>query len=479
VAPPAPTPTPPTPTPGPTPGAPTDWTPPVVPAGTTIWVNGSAGLDTNPGTQTRPVATITEAWNRIPSSTTLSTSVRILVRAGTYADTTSPGYWENRWGTTSAPITLEAIDGAHTVRLLGDMNVFNVRHLWVSGIDIIRNGDAFHCERCSYLTISGVHFDGGGGAQETIKVNQSDHIDIVSSDIAAAYDNAIDYVAVQHSLISGNRIHDAQGWCAYVKGGSAYITVSTNDIYDCGEGGFTAGQGTGFEFMVAPWLRYEAYGVTVTDNIIHDVWGAGLGVNGSYNVVMAFNTLYRIGTRSHAVEFVHGARGCDGNTAQCALNLAAGGWGALDGGGQWIPSKHVYFVNNIVYNPAGVQTAWQHFAVADPATAPLDSGVPNPSLADDDLQIHGNVISNGGPDMNTGLADPAKSANLLATNWVNVMVPALRNPAAGDFRPTPGGNVAGLPSVTIPTLVWADAGLAVPGDGSPTINTSRPPGALR
>ncbi|MEI8083671.1 MAG: right-handed parallel beta-helix repeat-containing protein, partial [Actinomycetes bacterium] len=307
-------------------------------------------------------------------------------------------------------------------------------------------------------------------------------IDIVNSDIEGSYENPIDYVAVQHSLIGGNRIHAGDDWCTYVKGGSAYIKFTHNEVYNCGTGGFSAGQGTGFEYMVAPWLRYEAYGVTVTDNVIHDTWGAGLGVNGSYNVVMAFNTLYRIGTRSHAVEFVHGARGCDGNTAQCAANLAAGGWGVVDSslGGQWIPSKHIQFLNNIVYNPAGVQTAWQHFAIGAPITPPTGSGLPAiPALADDDLQIHGNVIWNGPADMETGIDDPTKRANLLATNWVNVMTPQLRNPAAGDFRPTVGGNIAGLTSPPIPTLSWSDVGLGVPDGGSPTISTDRPPGALR
>ena len=47
-------------------------------------------------------------------------------------------------------------------------------------------------------------------------------------------------------------------------GGSAYISVSENEFFDCGTGGFTAGQGTGLEYMVAPWLHYSAYAITVT-----------------------------------------------------------------------------------------------------------------------------------------------------------------------------------------------------------------------
>jgi hypothetical protein len=66
----------------------------------------------------------------------------------------------------------------------------------------------------------------------------------------------------------------------YTKGGSAYLSVADNEFFGCGTGGFTTGQGTGFEFMSSPWLHYEAYGVTVVNNVVHDVEGAGLGVNG-------------------------------------------------------------------------------------------------------------------------------------------------------------------------------------------------------
>lgn len=42
---------------------------------------------------------------------------------------------------------------------------------------------------------------------------------------------------------------------------AAYFLVAGNDIFGHGTTGFAAGQGTGFEYMVAPWLQYEAYGI--------------------------------------------------------------------------------------------------------------------------------------------------------------------------------------------------------------------------
>lgn len=48
------------------------------------------------------------------------------------------------------------------------------------------------------------------------------------------------------------------------------------------------------------------------NNVIRDVTGAGLGVYGGYNILMAHNTLYRVGKRSHMLEIKLGDRSCDG-----------------------------------------------------------------------------------------------------------------------------------------------------------------------
>jgi Right handed beta helix region len=465
---------PPTPTPGLVVGDPDPGMTPPADA-VVVWVNPASGDDDAAGTQAAPLRTVAQAWERIPQGVPLSRPHWIQLEPGTYPEGNTPGYWEQRYGTADAPVVLNAARGAHTAALAGDINAYDVRHLTIAGVDIDRTGDAFHCEQCSYVQLRRMRLAGHGGAHETIKVNQSDHIVIADSDVSGAYENAIDYVAVQYSEISGNRIHAADDWCAYAKGGSAYVTVVGNEIFDCGTGGFTAGQGTGFEYMVAPWLQYEAYGVTLTDNVIHDTDGAGLGVNGGYDIVYAFNTLFRVGTRSHTVEFVHGGRGCDGDTARCRQHHDQGGWGGVAVAGQWIPSKHVAFVDNIVFNPPGVASRWAHLAVAGPAAAPDGSNVPNPSLADADLVMRGNVFRDGDASMDSGLAD---AAAFLAQNWVNSLTPDLVDPAGGDFRPLPGGTIAALPAVAVPAQSWSDSS-GVPAMVDRVIPTDRPPGALR
>ncbi len=69
----------------------------------------------------------------------------------------------------------------------------------------------------------------------------------------------------------------------------------------------------------------------VVNNIVHDTDGAGLGVNGGFNVLLAHNTLFRVGARSHVIEVVHGGRGCDGDTVTCTALNGTGGWGPSSG----------------------------------------------------------------------------------------------------------------------------------------------------
>lgn len=438
--------------------------------GIDIWVDPVAGDDSRQGhDRAEALRTVDAAWDRIPSGVLLTTGYRIALVAGTYPQATSVNYWEDRHGTAEAPIVVEAIDGPHTAVFEADINMYDVSHFSLLGVDIIREGDAFHCELCDHILIRDVELSGGTAAHETVKINQSQYISIENSEIHGADDNAIDFVAVQYGNVTGNRIHDAQDWCAYAKGGSAYLTFADNEIFDCGTGGITAGQGTGFEFMTPPFLNYEAYGIEIVNNVIHHTEGAGLGVAGGFNVLFAHNTLYDVGTRSHVVEFVRGRRGCDGSTSTCAANHDAGGWGSAAGEEQLIPNRHIYFFNNVVVNPAGVQSQWQHFQVDGPMDTPSSSGIPSPAVADDDLQIRSNVIWNGPSDhpLGTGEGCPdgnetCNTAQILDANEINTIEPTLTDPDNGDFSLTES-SLGSLPApVPIPRFVWDQTPIPVP-----------------
>jgi hypothetical protein len=96
--------------------------------GQDIWVNPTAGNDTNTGSdRSHAVRSIAQAWRLIPSDQTLTTGYRIRLTAGTYPQSVSPNYWENRFGTAANPVIIEAVDGPHTAIMSADINIYNVR----------------------------------------------------------------------------------------------------------------------------------------------------------------------------------------------------------------------------------------------------------------------------------------------------------------------------------------------------------------
>jgi hypothetical protein len=433
------------------------------PSVTNLWVDPVNGSDSNAGTS-RGAAfrSLTAAWNRVPINTTLTTGFRINLVAGTYSESIVPNYWESRHGTAAAPVILEAADGAGTARL-PNINMFDCQYIYMIGLHLSAGGgDVLHLEACSYILIRNSTIVGLGdiqnysSPQETLKANQSQHLYIEDSDISGAYDNAIDFVSVQYGHVVGSKIHRALDWAIYAKGGSAYLTIAGNEIYDAGTGGFTAGQGTGFEFMVSPWLHYEAYDIQFVNNVVHDVEGAGFGVNGGYNILMAYNTLYHVGARSHVIEVVHGGRTCDGNTTQCAARLAQGGWGtSTTGGDEPIPNRNVHIYNNVIYNPDGQESQWQHFEIAGPRTPSSRSNIPSPSRADVNLRIAGNLIWNGAEDHSLGIADASLAAQVAGNNTINSLRPTFVSPQTGDYRLA--SSFVPPASVSIPGFSWSDA----------------------
>jgi hypothetical protein len=416
------------------------------PAVVDVWVDPAAGSDAAAGfSPTQPLRTVTEAWRRIPTGTPLSTGVRINLLPGTYTEASIPNYWERRHGTFSAPIIVTAAAGAGSVRL-PSVNVFDCHHLYLVDLEISAGGgDVLHFERCSSILVRGTTVRGTGSIvdyavpQETLKANQCRHIYVEDCDISGAWDNAIDFVAVQHGHVVGSRIHRAGDWAMYAKGGSAHLVIAGNEIFDAGTGGFTAGQGTGFEFMVAPYLTFEASDIAFVHNVVHDTQGAGFGVNGGSNILLAHNTLYRVGARSHVIEVVHGLRSCDGDVAACTTFLAVGGWGTnVPGREESIPNENVSILNNVVLNPEGFVSQWQQFAVAAPRTPTAGSNIPAPARADTGLVIRGNVIWNGAPGHALGIDSPALAADIAASNAINSLRPVLVDPARGDYRLAPG-----------------------------------------
>ncbi len=442
------------------------------PTFTDIWISPN-GNDANPGTQSAPLLTLARAWQMIPANQTLATGYRVRFMAGTY-NGGMPNYMENRLGTANAPVVLQA-EG--DVQINGNLNIYNVKYFYIVGLKFTSPHDVIHFEKSDHVLLRNVTLRSNNrAAQETVKINQSQYVYIEDSDISGAWDNAIDFVAVQHGHIVGNKVHDANDWCMYTKGGSAYFTIEGNEIYNCGTGGYTAGQGTGVQFMTAPWVQYEAYDIKFFNNIIHNTEGAGIGVNGGYNILMAHNTMYKVGTRDHVIEVVFGLRGCDGgDTTACNAVLNAGGWGSTSPEEGLISNKNVYIYNNIVYNPTGVRSQWTQFAVYAPRNNTV-SGFrgPSPAVTDTNLQIKGNIIWNGPNQVTLGLGNADEGNACLSSNptcnptqvardnAINTIEPQFANAAAGNFSIPSTSNIYSAVTFAIPTFSWSDATNNVP-----------------
>lgn len=417
-----------------------------------IWVDPVNGRNTNTGAdRAHALQTLSVAKERLPQGRPLSgTGYRIMLTRGEYAPESMPDYWENYLGTAQFPIILQAADGKGTAIMRKDINSKNLHYFYLIDLNFERDLDLLHFELGDHILLRGLTLR-ATNAHETVKVNQSKYLYIEDSDISGADDNAIDFVAVQYGHIVSNKIHNAGDWCMYTKGGSASIRVEGNEIYDCGVGGYTAGQGTGFQYMVPPWTYYEASDIKFVNNVIHDTGTAGIGVNGGYNILFAYNTLYRVGIghrgnhADHLFEANFGGQGCD-NTEErtgCTTNQRAGGWGTTATGVEVpIPNKNVYVYNNLFVNPVGTSAPYL-FQVPAAQTAASGSGLTGQIVADANLQIKGNIIADSSDDLGvgetTGCAPSNPTCNPDQLRRDNLFLrsgPAFTNAAAADFRLT-------------------------------------------
>jgi hypothetical protein len=439
--------------------------PSLTPSGAkTLVVDIRHGSDRNPGTGARPLRTVAAAWQRIPQARELTRPVRIKVRPGRYGARALPNYWESRWGTERAPIVVKATRPGKTS--FAAVNLYDLRWIAFAGISFKDRFDLFHCELCRHVLLTRARLVGSPKQlHENVKINQSQHIAITDSVISGADDNAIDFVSVQYGRISGNTIERANDWCAYAKGGSAFVTVERNRIRHCGTGGFTAGQGTGLQFMTPPFIRYEAYGVEVLDNSITDVEGAGVGVNGGYNVVVARNRMWDVGARSHSIEVGYGSRSCDGQPgdegrSRCQENLDAGGWGTtrVDDGTNYvrIPDRHVWVLGNVIDNPRAQGD--QLFDVASPFSGESQEGSGIGDVrADDSLVIEGNLIAGRG--LPSGVEECGGCGEVAGANVLDAAPGLFRSPRRGDLRLRAG---LAAPAPVLPTFDWSDSGGVYP-----------------
>ena len=87
--------------------------------------------------------------------------------------------------------------------------------------------------------------------------------------------------------------------------------------------------------------------------------------------------------------------------------LDQGAWGTAVVGdvAADIPDRDVVIRDNVIVNPAGYRSQWQHFEISTPRTNTGAKVGPSPARTDDGLVITGNVIVNGDVSMPLGIDD--------------------------------------------------------------------------
>ena len=478
-----------------------------------LYVSPSGSDEKDGLSRAAPLRTIGAAWAKIPQEVLNGTGYRVNLLPGQYrCEGDCINFFSGLHGTLAFPIILQAADGPDTVTLLGGLNIFDVSYLYLLDLRLEAGREAgagfgnnvLHIEKGDHVLLRGLTLHGPqtcstdqcNDIQEVLKVNQSQYVYLEQSELSGAFQTALDFFSVQYGHLLANRIHFSGGRCAYLKGGSAYFQVEGNEFSDCIEAGFQAGEGSNLAFMQTPWLHYEAYDIKVVNNLFHDIHGAGLSVSGGYNILMAYNTLYRVGLEDASgrpwalVQLIPGARGCyaadelggeNGTQTRCQSLLDQGAWGTAalgeENGGEWIPNRNIFIMNNLFYNPAGAATRYVQFVVNGPLIPPGQTrNIPTPSCKDENLIIRGNAIWNqpieagdlvgdNNGSGNIGCRDDNPTCNttrLLTENTVNAFEPQLRDPANGDFHPITGSNLLTVHAVPIPDFSWADAPVIPP-----------------
>jgi hypothetical protein len=417
------------------------------------WVDPINGNDANDGsTELKPFKTINAAVEASSSSNNGAGGYEIILRQGDYPDG-SFVLGIRAAASRELPTVLRA-EVPGTAILHGFLTVQG-SHVYILGVTIHgpAGGNAIIAGNTDYLLLRDVHAVGA------IDVNFSTHTHLESVQVE---NGSVTISHTQYGHAVGNRISaTGSSPCFTLGAGSAYFTVDSNDIGPCGPAGAVAlGQTSSLDRLTSPWIHYETYGVKVINNIVHDPGGRAFTVAGAYDALIAHNTV--VTNSLSAFLFARLAPRTCSETRLCGTMHAAGGWGpTIPPLTYGIPNRNVTVSANIFY----VRSSFpQQLLIVPQAPDFLTdtefTNIPWPARSDDNLIVRGNVIwapqSLLLPPFPTACENSNPTCNwltLVSNNQINTFEPQL----LGNYRPSPNGNLFGLPAVTIAPFTWSDA----------------------
>jgi len=443
------------------------------PALTDVWVDSAAGNDAAAGTaRETALRSLQAAFARVPGDLTrAATGYRLRLTAGSYVTGPRPGLWlEGRRGTRDHPLLIESVDGPQKA-VLPPFTLAKCSYAYLIGLKLVSSEKfprdiLLHVIASDHVLVRNVVAAAAGTTRETLpfvngKCDQSQYLFFEDCEFDGGDVVDLDLVACQFGHIVRSKFHRSFLEGVTLKGGSAGFIVAGNEIWDSRVFGFCAGEGTGFQYMVKPWIHYEAYDLKFVNNVIHDTGGPAVSVAGGYNCLVAFNTCFRVARYNSPIAVGYGGRspGSGKWDATCDDYLKAGGWCSrkLDG---VIPSKNVYVLNNLVLNDSFASER-ACFGIAGPLKTPEDGNLPREVRADDGLILRGNVIRNGpanhpalGP-VSDGATTGHDEALLAKENSINRVALRLAAPAQGDFRAIQE-SLADVQGAAIPNFAGGD-----------------------
>jgi hypothetical protein len=259
------------------------------------------GEDTAPGTREQPLGGLRQACEIAQPGDA------ICLRAGDYPRAV---YWDSGGdGTAAAPIVIRSYDGDRTARL-ASLTLHGRHYVHLIGLDIDGRGggNAFHVDgRSQYITLQRSYVHDAGPDGDCVKVNQCDHISIEGNEIARpglrgdgeTYQEGIDFVDVDASVMRGNYVHDFGDMALYTKGGSEDTVIENNVISH--QLSHNTNPATGFGQQSDPPLmrgaEYQSYRAVFRNNIIRDCPGGAIGTYDCFQGAFYNNLVLNCGER--------------------------------------------------------------------------------------------------------------------------------------------------------------------------------------
>lgn len=245
----------------------------------------------------------------------------IILAAGTYR--LSRQLWIDKQGTENNPIIIRSASDKYSAKLTGSpeegINIGDgAAYLVIDGLEVFGMGDNnIHVQNAHHITLQNIKSYDAGRDGDVIKVNQAHHITVQNTELARSgarpgcpsencWQELIDLVDTDDSIIRDNVMTDFGNLAGYVKGGSTNVVITGNTITGqrSGAGDPAWGIGGWTDSELLRGRQYEAINVRFENNTITNSSYGALGIYDASNVTIRGNTFNN--NRGMLIEFKAG-----------------------------------------------------------------------------------------------------------------------------------------------------------------------------